>query len=436
MMNTLLLALSVSSGMVAPLAQGGVRPPPKDEPVLDALSRKAVNFFWEQSHSVTGFTKDRANNAGPDGYYVASAASTGFALASYSVGVQRRWLSRSQAITRSRATLSAVLTKWPNQRGWLYHFINWSNGARVWSSEVSSIDTAIFLAGAIVNERYFKDAQITASLDAILGRIDWSWMLTNGGSQPGKLVFSHGWKPESGFLPYDYGDYSEANLLYILGLGASSQVPAGVWPAFRRQSATYKGIELITGGPLFIHQMGHVFVDYKGKRDPLGYNYWNSSRNATLANRQYCIDNPKGFQKYGPLFWGLSASDGPDGYKAYGAPVWGEDDGTIAPSSSVASLMFTPKESSEAAIDLFQKYSAIYGRYGFANGYNPTRSWIDTDVIGIDLGMMLLGIENYRSGTPNRLAMSHPIFSGGMDRAGFVTVNEPPEIRDRVWYKP
>ena len=190
------------------------------------------------------------------------------------------------------------------------------------------------------------------------------------------------------------------------------------------QRVQLDSIDGYLGGPLFLHQMSHVFVDFKNKRDPAGYDYWVASRNAVLANRDYCIDNPKGFEGYSKDIWGLSASDGPNGYSAHGAPGWIEDDGTLAPSSAVACAMFTPVESRQAAEAFKKRYPKSFGTYGYTISLNPTRNWQSPDVIGIDLGQMMLSIENAKDGLVHKWFMSHPLVKKGMAKIGFRTTKE------------
>jgi hypothetical protein len=397
--------------------------PLRGDALLNDLQHRAVQFFWNESHTKTGFTKDRAaNNAPTDKYDVASCAAIGFALTAYPIGVERKWLARPDALERTRVTLRNLVTKYPNERGWLYHFVNWETGERVWKSEASSIDTSICLAGVLAAERYWKDPQITRDAKAFVDRIDWKWMMTDGGKKPTESIFSMGWHPESGFIESRWSGYSEEKMLYIQGYGADPTLNTAGWDLGKREHHNYKGIEIVTGGPLFIHQMSESFYPFANMRDRRGYNYWVATRNAALANRQYGIDNPQKFKGYGPDFWGLSASDSPDGYRAFGAPGWIEDNGTITPTSVVAAVTHTPKESLSFVEAIRREHPNAWGRYGFPNGYNPSRDWIDPDVIGIDLGMMLTGVENYRTGLVHRLSMSHPIAKRGYQRAGLRTV--------------
>lgn len=403
-------------------------PKPSLDPFLDDLSKRAFRYFWEQSNPKTGLTLDRANNTkdAPRTEYVASIAATGFSLAALAIGSERGWIAKPKALARARLTVRSLLDLPIRNKGWFLHWVDWETGKRLWKSETSTIDSGILFAGLLLAERGFRDAQITTDTNRLIKAIDWTWMLTDGGAKKDSLTFTMGWHPESGFINARWADYVEQMLLNIIALGASDKVPTATWSAFTRKELEYQGIPFLTGGPLFLHQMSHGFYDFRDKRDSLGYDYWVATRNATLANRRYCMDNPKKFEGYGPNVWGLSASDGPDGYNAFGAPGWITDNGTLAPAAAVASLPYTPKESTEAALEVKRKYPETVGRYGFTTGFNPTRKWQSPDVIGIDLGQMLLGIENYRDGLPHRLVLEHPVNRRGMARAGFRTTNEGP----------
>jgi len=405
------------------------------DPMIDDVSHRAFNFFWEQSSPDTGFALDRANNTSekPRKDYVASVASTGFAMAACAVGAERKWVDKKKALERVRLTLKSLEEKTPRTHGWFYHFIDWKTGERQWKCEVSSIDTSICMSGMIVAERYFKDPEITQRADRILNAIDWKWMLTDGGANPSEKSFAMGYHPESGFIGARWDGYSEHPQLYVQAYGLYKAMPADSWDSLKREKVTYKGLNLLVGGPLFIHQMSHVFIDFKGMRDRGGYDYWISTRNAILANRAYCNENPKGFSGYSNDIWGLSACDGPDGYNAFGAPGWISDNGTLAPAAAVAGIMFTPRESIAALKAFRSKYPASYGRYGFVTGLNPTRKWQSDDVIGIDLGQLLLAVENFRDGLPQRLFMSHPIVIAGLKKAGFAVTDEGSPSKRRCW---
>lgn len=395
---------------------------PSSDALLDEVQHRAVDFFWNESNPETGFTKDRAANLkDSDTYTVASSAATGFALSAYPIGVERKWLKREDALARTRTTLAHILTDFQSEHGWYFHFVDWKTGKRQWNCELSTIDTSILLAGVWVAQQYWKDPQVSRDADSITKRIDWAWFLRDvKGNQPHEF-FNMGWRPEHGYIDATWAGYCELLMLYIQAYGASN-ITTAAWDKIIRKEYRYDGHTYLEGGPLFMHQMSNGFYDFSNRRDRVGYNYWLATKEATLANRAYCMDDPKGFKAYGPNFWGLSACDTPDGYKGLGAPPRAEDDGTITPTSAIASLPYTPKESMEFLVSMRKDHPEAWGRYGFSNGVNPTKDWVGPDVIGIDLGMMLVGVEDARTGLIWKLSMSHPLVKRGYQKAGLKTV--------------
>jgi hypothetical protein len=398
-----------------------------DDQLLDEVQRRAVLYFWETADPQTGLVKDRAGNFDDDRYTEASSAATGYGLAALAVGVEHGWLNRNEAETRACDTLRFLLSM-PHQHGWMLHFIDKRSGQRTWKSEFSSIDTALLLAGAIVCSEYFSSDdtpnEVSVLVDSLYRRIDWGWMLTNGGSKPEKRVLSHGWHPETGFIGYDYGAYSEAIILYLLGLGApANPLPKEAWGAIARPMQTYNGVESLKGGPIFIHQMPSGFFNFRNQRDKLGYDYWISSTNAMQIHRRFCLDRSAEFRTYAEGFWGLNASDGPHGYAVYGA-IEGPHDGTVSPTGAISSILFAPELALSAARSLYDTHR-LWGKYGFGNAFNIDRDWWDQDVIGIDLGMALLSIENYRTGLVWTLMHNFYSIGPALRAAGFHLTLEP-----------
>jgi len=405
--------------------------PPKsqltDEQLLDEVQRRAILYFWETADPRTGLVNDRASNFGDDSYTEASSAATGYGLAALAIGVEHGWLNRSEAETRARETIQFLLSM-PNQHGWMLHYVDKRSGLRTWKSEFSSLDTALLLAGAIVCSEYFSSDdssnEISVLVDTLYRRVDWWWMLTNEGAKPQKRILSHGWHPESRFIGYDYGGYSEAILLYLLGLGApTNPLPKETWEAITRPMQTYDGAQSLQGGPIFIHQMPSGFFNFRNQRDRLGYDYWVSSTNAMIIHRQFCLDRSAEFRTYAEGFWALNASDGPQGYAAYGAPE-GTNDGTVSPTGAISSIPFTPELAFSAVRSLYKK-RGLWGKYGFVNAFNIDKNWVDKDVIGIDLGMVLLSIENYRTGLIWTLMNSFYSSGPALRAAGFHLTLEP-----------
>jgi hypothetical protein len=319
-------------------------------------------------------------------------------------------------------------------------------GRRVWKCELSTIDSTFLLAGMLSAAVYFDEQteaehEIRTLADALYRRADWPWAL-NGGA-----CVTHGWRPETGFLPYRWQGYDEALLLYALGLGSPTHPlrdeSYAAWGSTYEWKEIY-GRELVYAGPLFIHQFSHLWIDFRKIQDAFtrdkGLDYFENSRRATLTHQEYAIRNPLEFEGYGRYCWGLTASDGPGpttlkvkgverkffDYLARGAP-YGPDDGTIAPWGAIASLPFAPEEVL-TTIQFYHHCCPEARRDNeFKCSFNPTFpdplnrvcGWVSPDHYGLNEGPIVLMIENYRSGLLWRLMQGCPYLVKGLRRAGF-----------------
>ncbi len=394
-----------------------------DEEFLDRVAHAGFEYFWRETDPATGIIKDRAGNHSQDGYTIGSTGATGFGLSALCIGASRRWVGEREARERALATLRFFRDRIASPHGFYYHFVDVRTGERSWSSELSSIDTALFIAGALTAGQCFAGTEVQEIASALYARVDWEWMRTNGGVMSDAFTIAMGWTPEREFLKERWDWYSELMILYLLGLGSPTHpIPAKSWEAWQRPTGEYAGHRCIEGGPLFMHQYTHAYVDFKGRKDRLGYDYFENSINCTLANRQFTIDHKDKFKTYGDHVWGLTASDTPTGgYDAYGAPPsgWSKHDGTINPSAAGGSIVFTPELSIAALRTMYDRYGhKLWGRYGFSSAFNVDRNWWSREVIGIDTGITLLMIENYRSGLVQRMFMSHPAIPKALELAG------------------
>ncbi|MGI8733876.1 MAG: glucoamylase family protein [Pyrinomonadaceae bacterium] len=399
----------------------------QDELFIEDLQRRSFQYFWEQADPHTGLVPDRARMDGAplDASHrnVASIAATGFGLTALCMGAEREWIPLQQARERARITLRFFAEKAFQERGWFYHWMDSKTGERRWNSEVSSIDTALLLAGVLTTRQYFRaDGEIVRLANKIYDRVDFRWML-NGDA----LLLSHGWKPETGFLKPRWDTYSEDTILYLLAIGSTTHpiFPAS-WYALWRDRYRYEGHSYFTtiGVPLFMHQYSHAWVDYRDRREVKGdrIDYFENSVSATLAHRAFCINLSGEFPGFGPNVWGITASDSAKGYLAWGGPPRDPAiDGTVVPSGPGGSLMLTPELSVAALRTMREKYGERgYGVYGFVDAFNPVTGWIDSDVIGINVGIILLSAENMRTGNVWRWFMRNPEIPRAMEKVGLL----------------
>ncbi|MBV8145628.1 MAG: Tat pathway signal protein [Gammaproteobacteria bacterium] len=434
------------------------------DPFLSELEERTFRYFWDTANPANGLIPDRYPTPS-----FASIAAVGFGLTAYPIGVERHYITRAEARDRVLATLRFFMRA-PNQHGFFYHFLDMKSGARANDSEVSTVDTALLLAGMLFCQSYFdtqhpREVQIRKLVDEIYRRVDWTW------AQPRPPVVALAWTPESGFSGIDWQGYNEAMLVYLLALGSPTHaISPQAWDTwtstYDKHWGTLYDQTYLSFGPLFGHQYTHVWVDFRGIRDAYmrahGLDYFENSRRATYTQRRYAIANPKHWQAYGKNVWGISASDGPGGteryegqdasfmrYAARGVGIGRiVDDGTIAPTAAISSLPFAPEIVLPATLEMYHRYgSSIYSVYGFLDAFNasfnskpdaagqshthvpdstvqrPDKNgnpgWVDQDYIGIDEGPILAMIENYRSDLVWRVMRNDPYLRTGLERAGF-----------------
>ena len=402
------------------------------DPYVDLTARLAFDYFWEQANPANGLVKDRSTDGS-----AASIAAVGFGLSAITVGIDRGWITRAEGAGRVEATLDFFATCPQGEapsgtcgyRGFFYHFLTMQSGVRAGTNELSTIDTALLLGGVLQVAEYFDgegEARIRELADTIWRRVEWDW------ATPRSPRVALGWRPEEGFLPFDWRGYNEAMILYVLGLGSPTHpLSAGAWDAwtatYPSDWQTHYGFTFLTFPPLFGHQYSHVWIDFRGIQDEYmrekGSDYFENSRKATLAQRAYAIDNPRGWPNYGPNEWGLTASDDPPPaplYIARGAAPVQNDNGTITPTAAGGSYAFTPAESREALRTFYARYRpTLWGPYGLRDAYNVALDWTATDYLGIDQGPIVLMIENERTGAVWDAFTRHPDVQRGLERAGF-----------------
>jgi hypothetical protein len=366
------------------------------EQLLEEIERRACLYFCEHADPHTGLVRDRARMAGAETRQVSSIAATGFGLSALCIGLERGYITRGEAVTRVERTLRHAVHSTAHTHGFFPHFLDMHSGERIWKSEYSSIDTAWLLCGALHCRHVFDTPRIRHWSNELYHRVDWRWML-NGGT-----TLSHGWTPERGFLPSRWDQYSELLAMYLLAIGSPKfAIPSSSWDAWQRPKSTFAGMSFIdAGAPLFTHQYSHAWFDFRGKRDRYA-DYFENSRVATEAHRVVCMRLSERYPWYGRNMWGVTASDSRRGYSAWGnlcSPS--AMDGTLVPCAAGGSIVFLPEECSLVLAKMIEYYgNNVWGRYGFVDAFNPGQGWYDSDVIGIDQGIMLLMAENSRTGS-------------------------------------
>ena len=424
-----------------------------DADFLDLLERRAFRYFWEYADPNTGLVRDRATN--PE---VSSIAATGFGLTALCIAKERGWITHEEAYNRVLATLNSFYDDPadPNDmvvsgtHGLFYHFVNIHDGKPIlhpdgtpWDG-VSTIDSALLMAGVLTVRQCFTETEIVDLATKIYEAAEWDWFLDDDCRQclPGTLHML--WvppgvgHPEEDGLSGCWNGYNEAMILYLMAIGSPTHpIPSSSWGAWAAtyQWGTYYGMRILTCPPLFTHQYSHCWVDFKNVEDDYA-DYFRNSIYATLANRAYSRE-----VWYPELdLWGITASDGPltstctptsttcfCSGKAYLAnqgypPDTLNNNGTIAPTAAGGSIVFTPEHSISTLRYMYDNYhQKLWGLYGLKDSLNIKcePDWFDNDYIGIDVGTMLVMIENYRTGLVWNKFMRNREIKEAMRSVGF-----------------
>lgn len=380
---------------------------------------KSFKFFWEAVNGTSGsagygMIADRYNTV-TNTPGAASIASVGFGLAAMPIGIENDWISYQEGYDRVLGTLN-TLKNMQRTHGFYYHFVSMSSATRSGSSEVSIIDTAIMICGAIVAAEYFG-GEIKTLVNEIYQAIEWNWYFDTN-----RLMFYMGYTPENGFGGH-WDMYAEQLMIYFLA-AASDNYSVGKLAYTQMRNNSQKKSYGTSGqfyvswpGTVFTYQYSHAFLDFRNLEDEIGVNWYDNSVMATTAAYDFGQWLKNNYLTYGDNAWGNTASDCPDGYCASGnLPAAGTIyiDGTLAPSGTIGSIVFRP-DLVIPAIEHYHSIVKLQSKYGLLDAYNlgvtetasstikrpnapiPNGGWFASDVIGIDKGITLLMIENYRS---------------------------------------
>ncbi|WP_191554219.1 glucoamylase family protein [Brevundimonas aurantiaca] len=444
---------------------GTQRRPLRLDREVDELQERTFRWFEKVTDRATGLTPDRWPSKS-----FCSIAAVGFALTCWPIGVERRWMSRDEARERTLITVRYFhsLPQGPEptgtagHKGFFYHFLDMETGLRYRTNELSTVDTALLMAGMLFAARYFDgdhpdEVEIRSRVQALYERIEWDWAVVRDNR------ITMGWHPESGFIPSDWHVYNEGMLVLLLAIGSPTH-PVSVnvwheWAASYDQSWTDRwGSWHLNFAPIFGHQYSHMYVDFRGIQDAwmrgqsaqMGeyLDYFENSRRAVYAQQKYGHDNPGQWAGYSSEIWGLTACDGPGDFKqtingvereffSYSARGPGDrDDGTIAPTAAASSIAFAPEIVVPCIKAMKSRFGAgIYTEWGFRDSFNPTLTqrdgplqhgkivdgvgWVADDYLGIDQGPIVGMTENHRSDFIWRYMRGEPHIRKALETAGF-----------------
>jgi len=414
-----------------------------DDQLLDAVQQAAFRYFWDGGHPNCGMAREGIGLGHP--LDTVTIGGTGFGIMSIIVGAERGWITRAQAADRIRRIvrfLDGVRPDNPSlpsgvQRyhgAWAHHY-NGVTGATIPFAGAADngadlVETSFLVVGLLTARQYFDNAadpvesEVVARSTSMWRTVEFSWFRRFSG---GQVLYWH-WSPNFAWqMNLPIRGFNETQIIYLLAIASPTfpMPPTSYVQGYASLSDyvngnTYYGhkqwVGEPLGGPLFFTHYSNLGFDPRFKHDQF-CNYYDNARNISLINRAHCIDNPGAFEGYGPLNWGLTASNNPTGYSAQ-SPT--NDNGTISPTAALSAMPYAPAESIATLRYWYDNFGAdVFGTYGPFDAFNLQSDWFAPGWLAIDQGPIVVMIENYRSRLCWDLFMSNPEIEPMMRSIGF-----------------
>jgi len=411
--------------------------PLTDTEMLDLVQEKTFKYFWDYANTESGAARERYHIDNPSlNANVVTTGGSGFGLMAILVGIERGYVTRTEAVTR----LNTILDFFENAdrfHGAWSHWIDGGTGNVLpFSAEDNGgdlVETAFLAQGLICIKEYFKNGTtqeqaLATQADNLWKGIEWDWYTQNQNT-----LYWH-WSPSNDFsINLKLKGYNETLIAYVLGAASPDYtIPTDAyhqgWASNGNivSGASQYGIPLIldhagtSTGPLFWAHYSHLGLNPTNLTDQYA-NYWDLNVNHTNINYEHCVDNPNNYAGYGADCWGLTASysrntDGSVGYNAHNPE---NDTGVISPTAAVSSMPYTPQKSLAAMHYFYQQGDDLLGPAGFYDAFSPHYNWYTPRYLAIDQGPQIIMIENYRTGLLWNLFMQNEDVQNGLNSLGF-----------------
>lgn len=414
-----------------------------DDSLLTLIQYNTFQYFWNGAESTSGLARERYHVDGDypqDDKNIITSGGSGFGLMAIIVGIERGFITREEGVERF-AKIVDYLDEADRFHGAWPHWMHGPTGkVKPFSPKDDGgdlVETSFLVQGLLTVRQYLADGNeteknIAAKIDTLWREVEWDWYRKDGEN----VLYWH-WSPDHAWeMNFPLEGYNECLITYVLAASSPTHgIPAEVYyEGWARSggikadvntydyhlSLKHNGAEKY-GGPLFWAHYSYLGLDPRDLTDKYA-NYWEHNKNHTLINRQWCIENPEGYEGYGEDCWGLTASYSVKGYAGHRP---GEDLGVISPTAALSSFPYTPEYSMDALKNFyFNLGDSIFGEYGFYDAFSIEKDWYPQRYLAIDQGPIVVMIENHRSGLLWDLFMSAPEVKEGLKKLGF----ESPKI--------
>jgi hypothetical protein len=404
-----------------------------DEDLIEAVQRQTFRYFWDGADAASGLaldrrtlteTEDKADERGAIG-------GSGFGIMALIVAVERRWVTRDEALDRL-GRMRDALFRAKRYHGTFPHFMDGASGATFPMSPKDDagdlVETAYLMMGLLCARQYFSEdtaaaRRLRGDIDTLWRDVEWDWF-----TQGGRDVLYWHWSPGHGWsMNHEVRGWNECLITYLLAVAAPRHAidPRVYHRGFAAGNGfvngrSHYGIEMPLGmpygGPLFFSHYSFCGLDPRGLKDRYA-DYWDLNCRHVRINQAHCVANPHGHPGYGESCWGLTASDDPDGYLAHAPDT---DNGTISPTAALASLPYAPAEVMRVVRHLLEVHGTrVWRDYGFVDAFCERRGWFADTFLAIDQGPIVVMIENHRAGLLWKLFMRLPQAQAGLRRLDF-----------------
>ncbi len=443
-----LVLLIISSCTAPPKKEEAVKPVENDtlaiseDSLLTLVQYQTFQYFWDNAETTSGLGKERTHM---DNIYPASdqtvvtTGGSGFGLMAILVGIERGFITREQALERYTKIVN-FLEKADRFHGAWPHWLEGTTGkVKPFGRKDNGgdlVETSFLIQGLITVREYFKDGNekekaLAAKIDKLWREVDWTWY-TNG-----KNVLYWHWSPEYNWeMNFPIGGYNECLITYVLAAASPTHSikPEVYHQGWARNDSikTHRVfydlptvLDHFEGsddpvGPLFWSHYSYLGLDPRNLTDRYG-DYWKLNQNHSLIQYRYCVDNPKGYEGYGPDCWGLTSSYSTVGYAGHSPS---NDLGVISPTAALSSFPYTPKESMQFLKFIYApSRDSLVGKYGPYDAFSFSKDWYLPRYLAIDQGPISVMIENYRTGLLWKLFMQAPEVRAGLKKLDFQITN-------------
>ena len=392
--------------------------------LLDLTQEQTFKYFWDFAEPISGLAREDSSRPN-----IITTGGSGFAIASFVVGVERGWITREEAINRLKTVLS-FLEKAQKYHGAFSHWYDNSGNTIPFSTLDDGgdiVETALLMQGLLIARQFFSEntsleSEIRNRITSIWEDVEWTWYTQ------GQNTITWHWSPTNNFnINLGVRGWNESLIVYVLAAASptfSINVDTYV-EGWTRNGAmvntgtfydTYLPLGENFGGPLFFSHYSFIGINPTNLSDQFT-NYFDQNKAHSLINYKHCIENPYEYAGYSENNWGITASSN---YNSYSAHSPTNDLGVIAPTAALSSFPYTPVESKKALEFFYYNLNDnLWGEFGFYDAFSIHHNWYSEKYIAIDQGPILLMIENYRTQLLWNLFMKDEDILRGLNKLEF-----------------